>query len=119
MKYVALATAAAIAMSASLSGCAQITAARDFLADPKTQLAGSLLLAEAKAGATLISCFVGAGSSIALAVEQSGNTKGQYATGIVYSASSKVCSTLQGQATGSIKASGGETVVTGTAAPAQ
>lgn len=111
MKKLAILTVATAAPL--LAGCAQMTAARDWLADPKTAAAANILIAQAKAGATLVSCFVGAGSSIALAVEQEANAKGQYATGIVYSASSKVCAALQGTATGTVKATGGEAVVTG------
>lgn len=86
-------------------------AARDYLADPKTQQAANVLVKTARAGATLVSCFVGAGSGIALAVEQESKTKGQYATGIVYSASSKICTALGGVPTGEVVASGNETIV--------
>ncbi len=99
---------------APLAGCAQLNAARDWLIDPKTQQAAQVLVSTAKAGATLVSCFVGAGSAIALSVEQQAGTQGQYATGIIYAASSKVCAALSGTASGTVTAQGGEAVVTGT-----
>lgn len=107
-----------IGVMMTLSGCAaDIIKARDFLASPQTQVAAGVLVSAARAGATIVSCFVGAGSGIALAVEQQAATKGQYATGIIYAASSKVCTALQGQTTGTVIAAGGEAVVTA-AAPA-
>jgi len=122
MQKLLSAGAALCVLALSLAGCnagSKIVAARDFLAEPKTQVAANLLIAQARAGATLISCFVGAGSSIALAVEQKYGAGGQTTTGIINASSSAVCAALRGSAQGSAVAQGGEPVVTGaTAAPA-
>jgi len=123
MKRAIILFGASLALAA-LGGCAQFQKSavqtRDFLSDPKTQQAAQVIVQTAKAGATLISCAVGAGSEIALAVEKAGKTAGQSTTGIVYTASSLICAKLQGQATGSIKANGGEPVVMAApVAPAQ
>lgn len=109
-----IAVLAVLALPLVAGGCAQLNSARDWLVDPKTQQAASVLVSTAKAGATLVSCFVGSGSAIALAVEQQAGAKGQYATGIIYAASTKVCAALSGTADGTVTASGGEAVVTGT-----
>ena len=97
---------------APLAGCAALDSARDWLADPKTQAAASVV----GAGLKVVICGLAQGASIALAVEQSGQTKGQYATGIVYTSSSLVCAAVGGTPKGSTTTTGGETVVTSVAA---
>lgn len=102
------------ALVLTLTGCAQVTAFRDFLVDAKTQQAAQVFVSTARAGAQLAACFVGAGSAIALSVEKQSGSQGQYTTGIVYASASAVCVALGGTVSGTVTAQGGETVVTGT-----
>lgn len=87
----------AAALGLSLTGCAQIIALRDQLADPKTAQA----LAAAKGWAQIASCQIANLSAVATKIEAA--VKADKAaidtTGNVYTVSAIVCQTLGGTVT--------------------
>ena len=93
MKRILIAAAAAL----SLTGCAQILALRDQLADPKTAQA----LAVAKGWAQIATCQIANLSAVATKIEQAvqADKAVQDATGKVYTASAIVCASLGGTVT--------------------
>ena len=108
MKKIAILAALAL----PLAGCAEINAARDWLIDPKTQVAAQVV----GAGLKVFICGLSQGAQIALAVEQAGQTKGQTVTGMILVGSTGVCGALGGVTQGTAITKAGDVVVT--AAPA-
>jgi alpha-D-ribose 1-methylphosphonate 5-phosphate C-P lyase len=89
--------AAVLSLAVSLTGCAQVLALRDQLADPKTAQA----LAVARGWAQVASCAINNVSQVAVQIETAvrANKAALDTTGKVYTVSAIVCQSLGGSVT--------------------